>query len=149
MQSKQMSTINFSRQIADRLGIDEATATLATTKTLAIIKAVGDKELMSKISAAISGTAEKADAGSMASSPDDPDGGGQLDQISEMEPDDIGDSRGRGAGLGSALATAGLSADKMGGFVTGLVQFVRDNAGSDVADQLLKKVPMLKSMIEV
>ncbi|WP_372715751.1 hypothetical protein [Novipirellula sp.] len=60
-----MSTKNFIQQIADRLDIDKATVTLATTKTLAIIKAVGDKGLMSKIEAAISGTAKKADAGSI------------------------------------------------------------------------------------
>ncbi len=121
---------------------------MAIDKTMAIVKVKGGEDLFSKISSSIVGATKSGKAGSISATSEVPGGSGQLDQISAMEPDEIGGSLGRAEGLASALATSGLAVDKMADFTSMFVDFVCEKAGDAVAGQMLKKVAMIKGMMK-
>lgn len=135
------------QQLVDRLGIDADTAQGATGKAMALIKENAGDDLFAKISAAIPGISEAAEAGQAGSEPATEGGGGLLGSISSMASSVLGGSAGDTVGLASMLSSSGLKGDQIGGFVTTIVEFLKDKLGDEMVDQLLAKVPMLKTLV--
>lgn len=136
------------QQLIDKLGIDQDTATSATNKAMALVKQQAGDDLFSKISGAIPGAGEAADAGGGDEpSEDSTGGGGLLGSIAGMASGVLGGSGSDAVGLASALGATGLSTDQLGGFVTTVIEFLKDKLGDETVDQLLAKVPMLKMLV--
>ncbi|TWT50709.1 hypothetical protein Pla22_34520 [Rubripirellula amarantea] len=133
-------------QLTSKLGIDESVANLATGKAMAMVKQHAGDDLFAKISSAIPGAADIAS--SAASDAAEPvEGGGMLGKLAGMASSALGGSAGGGLELGAALTSAGVEPDKMGGFVTMLIQFLKDKVGDEVTEQILAKFPMLKTLL--
>jgi hypothetical protein len=134
-------------QLTTKLGIDAETARDASSKAMALLKDnVGD-DLFAKISAAIPGSSESAAVGAEASTAGDGGKGGLLGSIADMASGVLGGSVKDAADLASSLGDSGLSTDQIGSFVTTILEFLRDKLGDETVDQLLAKVPMLKSLV--
>ena len=135
------------KQLTDKLGIDASVASNATNQAMAMVKQQAGDDLFSKITSAIPGASEAADAGSAAEASEDQGGGGLLGSISSMASGMLGGSAGGAMGLASVLGSSGLGADKIGGFATTIIAFLKDKLGDETVDQILEKVPMLKSLV--
>lgn len=136
------------QQLTSKLGIDASVATAATGKAMAMVKEHAGDDLFEKISAAIPGASETAAQGAAQPAAASAEtGGGMLGQLAGMASSVLGGSAGGGLEIGAALSAAGLSADKMGDFATTLVEFLKDKVGDDVTEQILGKIPMLKSLL--
>jgi hypothetical protein len=134
------------QQLTAKLGIDESVAQAATGKAMAMVKEnVGD-DLFNKISSAVPGASDVADAGAEEPLPSE-GGGGMLGSLASMASSALGGSAGSGLELGAALGDAGLPTDQMGSFVSTIVAFLKDKVGDEVMDQVLAKFPMLKTLI--
>ncbi len=133
------------KQITSQLGIDESIATTATQKAMAMIKDQAGDDLFGKISAAIPGAEDVASAG--AADGGASAGGGMLGKLAGMASSAMGGSAGGGLELASMLSGAGVDKDKMGGFVTMIIDFLKARAGDEVMDQVLAKFPMLKTLL--
>jgi hypothetical protein len=142
-----MAIEDLIQQLADKIGIDESVAKMATGKTMAMVKSVGGDDLFAKISDAIPGAAQLADTESAPDAPQAESGGGLLGTLTGLASSVLGGSAGEAMGLTSALNDAGIGMDKMSGFVSTIIEFIKDKAGEEVTDQLLSKVPMLKSIL--
>ena len=131
------------QQLTSKLGIDASVAKGATEKAMAMVKEhVGD-DIFSKISSAIPGASDAASQGAAPAS----GGGGMLGKLAGMASSALGGSAGGGLELASSLTSAGVGTDKLGGFVSMLVEFIKEKAGKEVMDQVLAKFPMLKTLI--
>ncbi len=131
-------------QLTSKLGIDPSVASAATDKAMALVKQHAGDDLFSKISAAIPGATEAAQQGASAEASD---AGGMLGKLAGMASSALGGSAGGGLELGAALSSAGLDADKMGGFVAMIIEFLKDKVGDDVMEQVIAKFPMLKTLL--
>lgn len=133
------------KQLTSQLGIDESVAKNAAGKAMAMVKSHAGDDLFSKISSAVPGVEE------MAAADDDdaaePAGGGMLGKLAGMASSAIGGKAGGGLEIASALTSTGLGTDQVGGFMTMLVNFLKEKVGSEVMDQVLGKFPMLKTLI--
>ncbi|KAA1259515.1 hypothetical protein LF1_20490 [Rubripirellula obstinata] len=134
------------QQLTAKLGIDESVAQAATGKAMAMVKANVGEDLFSKISSAVPGASDVADAGAEEALPSE-GGGGMLGSLAGMASKALGGSAGSGLELGAALGDAGLPTDQMGSFVSTIVEFLKDKVGDEVMDQVLAKFPMLKTLI--
>ncbi len=135
------------QQLVDKLGIDASTANAATGKAMALVKQHAGDDLFSKITSAIPGAGEAADSAADQPSQQAEGGGGLLGSIAGMASSVLGGSAGDAAGLASALGSTGLKADQIGGFLTTVIDFLNDKVGKETVDQILAKVPMLKSLV--
>ncbi len=134
------------QQLTSKLGIDAAVAKGATDKAMAIVKQHAGDDIFNKISSAIPGASEAASHGS-APAAEANEGGGMLGKLASMASSALGGSAGGGLELASSLTSAGVGTDKLGTFVTMLVDFIKEKAGKEVMDQVLAKFPMLKSLL--
>ncbi|MGB7323649.1 MAG: DUF2780 domain-containing protein [Rubripirellula sp.] len=134
-------------QLTGKLGIDESVANAATGKALAMVKQHAGDDLFGKIASAIPGASEAAESGAVANEPAGGGGGGMLGKLAGMASGALGGSAGGGLELGAALSSAGIESDKMGGFMTTVIAFLKEKAGSEVMDQVLAKFPMLKTLL--
>lgn len=136
------------KQITSQLGIDESVATGATQKAMAMVKEHAGDDLFGKISSAIPGAADAASAGAQEAAGGAAEaGGGMFGKLAGMASSALGGSAGGGLELASSLSSAGVDSDKMGGFVTMVVGYLKENVGDEVMDQVLAKFPMLKSLL--
>ncbi|QDT06182.1 hypothetical protein K227x_45900 [Rubripirellula lacrimiformis] len=136
------------QQLISKLGIDESVANAATGKAMAMVKEHAGDELFGKIAAAVPGAVESAAAGSQdAAGGAAASGGGMLGKLAGMASSALGGSAGGGLELGAALSGAGLDSDKMGGFVSMVIAFLKEKAGDEVMEQVLNKFPMLKTLL--
>jgi hypothetical protein len=133
------------KQLMDKLGIDAETANAATGKAMALVKEHAGDDLFSKIAGAIPEAGEAAAAAG--DQPQQSAGGGLLGSIAEMASSVLGGSAGDAMGLAGALGSSGLKADQLAEFVSTLIEFLKDKLGDETVDQILAKVPMLKSML--
>ena len=133
------------KQLTDKLGVDSSIADAATGKAMAMIKEHAGGELFSKISSAIPGASEAADAGAQPA--EESGGGGLLGSLAGIASQAIGGSAGDALGMASSLGDAGLQADQMGGFAETVINFLKEEVGDEIVEQLLEKVPMLKGLI--
>ena len=134
------------QQLVDKLGIDAATASSASGKAMAMVKEHAGDDLFSKISGAVPGAGEAADAAA-AEPAEESGGGGLLGSIKTMASGMLGGSAGGAVGLASALGSSGLKADQIGGFASTVINFLKEKLGEGTVDQILAKVPMLKSLV--
>ena len=134
------------KQLTDRLGIDSATAKGVTGKAMGMIKENVDDSTFSKLSSSLPGLESLIGSANEGETADA--GGGMLGNLAGMASKMLGGSAGNSLELGTALAAKGLPMEKIGEFVTMLVQFIKENAGEQVLDQVLARFPMLKSVLD-
>ena len=134
------------QQLTSKLGIDPSVANAATEKAMALVKEHAGDDIFDKISSAIPGASEAAAQGAAAPA-DAASGGGMLGKLAGMASEALGGSAGGALELGSALSSAGLDTEQMGGFASTIIEYLKEKVGDDVVEQLLAKVPMLKSLI--
>lgn len=130
------------QQLTSKLGIDASVAQVATGKTMAMVKEHAGDELFDKISSMVPGASEAA-----ASDPEPAGGGGMLGSLAGMASSALGGSAGSGLELGTALSGAGLESDQIGGFVSMVIAFLKEKVGDEVMEQVLAKLPMLKTLL--
>lgn len=133
-------------QLTSKLGIDESVASAATGKAMAMVKEHAGDDLFSKISSAVPG-ADNIAAEGAAPAEEAEGGGGMLGALAGMASSALGGSAGEAMGLASSLGDAGLEAGQVGGFASTLMDFLKDKVGDEVLEQILAKVPMLKSLM--
>lgn len=133
--------------LTSKLGIDASVATAATGKAMAMVKEQAGDDLFNKISAAVPGVGEAAQQAAEEPAAAAAGGGGMLGKLAGMASGVLGGSAGSGLEMGAALSAAGLQTDQMGGFASTIVTFLKEKVGDEVMDQILSKVPMLKSLI--
>lgn len=135
------------KQLTSQLGIDESVATGATAKAMAMVKQHAGDDLFAKISSAIPGAADSASAGAETVAGGSDMAGGMLGKLAGMASSALGGSAGSGLELVSSLTSAGVDTDKLGGFVSMIVNYLKENVGDEVMDQVLAKFPMLKTLL--
>jgi len=135
------------QQLTSKFGIDASVATAATGKAMAMVKEYAGDDLFDKVSAAVPGVSEAAQQAAEAPAEAAAAGGGLLGKLAGMASNALGGSAGSGLELGAMLSSAGLQTDQISGFVSTIVDFLKEKVGDDVVDQILSKVPMLKSLI--
>lgn len=129
------------KQLTAQVGVDSATANQAVGTVMALLKKEGGSDLFGKIAAAIPGAQAAADA---TPAPTDASGGaGLLGSVVGM----LGGSAGKGFALAAALKALGIREDKLPSFANILLNFLKEKAGPDVVNQLIAKLPMLKSLM--
>lgn len=135
------------QQLTSKLGIDPSVAGNATNKAMAMLKEHAGDDLFGKISSAVPGASEAATQGAAEEGPDAGGGGGMLGKLAGMASSALGGSAGSGLELGAVLSGAGLTTDQLGGFVSTVVEFLKDKVGDEVMEQVLAKFPVLKSLL--
>lgn len=129
------------QQLTAQLGIDASTAKKAVGTVLSLLQSEGGEELFSKISAAIPGAASAAEE---TASPTESGGpAGILGTVAGM----LGGSAGKGFALASALKSIGVDEQDLAKFAGIVVDFLKQRLGPETVDQLLGKLPMLKSLL--
>ena len=136
------------KQLTGKFGVDASTATNLTAKTMEVVKENVGSELFSKISAAVPGLGDML-AGDAEGAPSKPaSSGGLMGMVTGLATSFLGKKAGSGLELGNILANAGISSDKLGGFLETIVEFIREKAGNEIVEQVLEKVPMLKALMK-
>lgn len=129
------------KQLTSQIGVDASTANKAVATVMSLLKKEGGDDLFSKIAAAIPGAQAAADT--TPAPTESAGGGGLLGSVMGM----LGGSAGKGLALAAALKGLGINEDKLGSFATIVIDFIKQKAGPDVVNQLIAKLPMLKSML--
>lgn len=133
----------FIKSAVSQLGIDESTATNATGTALGFLKnMLGDQfaEVADKLPGADQLIGETAPS-------HEPGDGGLLGTIKNAASSILGGGAGESMELIGALQKTGLSADQGSSFITMLINFIKEKVGPDVVNQIMSKLPMLKSMV--
>lgn len=134
------------QKLTGSLGLDESVAKTGLGKVLGMVKdQVGDdtyQQIADKVPGMDTFVAEQGEAETPTSA-----GGGLLGSIASKASGMLGGNAGKGLELTSALTSAGVSPDKLGGFVSTVVAFLREKAGDQVVDQVLGKFPLLKKVM--
>lgn len=132
--------------LTSKLGLDASTAGAGVNKIMALLKEnIGD-DLFGQIASSVMGAGEAAAAGE-ADSGGSPGGGGLLGKLTSMASSALGSKAGGGLEIASALASSGIDAEKLGPFVSTVVDFLKEKLGDDVVEQVLAKLPMLKTLL--
>ncbi|EMI42543.1 DUF2780 domain-containing protein [Rhodopirellula sp. SWK7] len=131
--------------ITGRLGIDSSIANAGVGKLMALLKDQVGGDLFNQIAGAVPGAEEAASQA--AESPEPAAGGGLLGKLSGMASAALGGNAGGGLEMASALASTGIDADKLGPFISTVVEFLKDKLGDDVVEQIMSKLPMLKTLL--
>ncbi len=131
-------------KLTSQLGIDSSVATKIAGQAMAMIKDKVSPEIFSQISAAVPGLSNAAESAEKAATSSS---GGMLGALSGVASKFLGNDAGEVMELGATLKSAGLEADQMGGFANTVIEFLKEKVGNDVIDQVLSKVPMLKSLL--
>ena len=135
-------------QLTSKLGIDASTAKAVTGKTMKALKDNVGGDVFSKISSAIPGVGDLISQFGESSSQQSAGGSSMLGKLAGMASSMLGSKAGGGLELGSMLAEAGLEPEKLGSFLTMIMDFIKDKAGTEVVDQVLEKFPMLKILLK-
>ncbi|MCM2371729.1 DUF2780 domain-containing protein [Aporhodopirellula aestuarii] len=131
--------------ITGRLGIDASVANDGLGKLMALVKEHVGSDLFDQIAGAVPGADDAASQAADSGTP--PAGGGLLGKLSGMASAALGGSAGGGLEIASALASCGIDAEKLGPFLSTVIEFLKDKLGDDVVEQLLSKFPMLKTLL--
>ncbi|MFG0291320.1 MAG: DUF2780 domain-containing protein [Rhodopirellula sp. JB044] len=131
--------------ITGRLGVDSSIANAGLGKLMALLKDQVGGDLFSQIAGAVPGAEEAASQA--AEDPAPAAGGGLLGKLSGMASAALGGNAGGGLEMASALASTGIDADKLGPFVSTVLEFLKEKLGDDVVEQIMSKLPMLKSVL--
>lgn len=129
----------FIKSVTGRLGMDEGTAKTAIGSILGLLKKEGDNEAVGTLIAKLPGAEALMRS---ASAPAETGKGGLLGKIGGM----VGGLGGGASGL-AALASSGLSGDKIKSFVTMFVDWAKGKVGADVVNKAIGSVPALKSLV--
>lgn len=129
------------KQLTSQIGIDSSSANKAVGTVMSLLKKEGGDDLFGKIAAAIPGAQAAADT--TPAPTESAGGGGLLGSVMGM----FGGSAGKGFALAAALKALGIKEDKLGSFATIVIDFIKQKAGADVVNQLVAKLPMLKSLL--
>lgn len=132
-------------KLTSQLGIDASTAKSATGKAMAMVKEQAGDDLFSKISGMVPGLGEAAEEGAAAQ--EDSGGGGLMGAIGGIAGGLLGGTAGDAAKMTQGLADSGLDPGQMGGFVSTVIEFLKEKLGDDMIEQLLAKVPALKGLM--
>lgn len=128
--------------VTSQLGVGEAESKSATSGIMDFIKEQLDDSSFSDLIGKLPGAEEfMAEQQSAAASPDA--GGGLLGSLTSMAGSLMG---GKGAGIAgvvAAIAASGISVDKAGGFLTMLINFIKEKLGNDGFSELAAKIPDL------
>lgn len=135
-------------QLTSKLGIDASTAKSATGKTLKALEDNVGGDLFSKISSSIPGVGDLISQFGESGSQGSAGGSSMLGKLAGMASSMLGEKAGSGLELGTTLAEAGLKPEKLGSFLTMIMDFIKDKAGAEVVDQVLEKFPMLKMLLK-
>jgi hypothetical protein len=123
-------------QMAGKLGISPAAATAGAGGLMNLIKEHAGAADAGKITAAVPGLADAA-----AKAPSG--GGGLLGQLGGM----LGGGAGGVGALAGILGKAGISPDKIPGFVGTFVEFLKSHVSMDMLKGVLAKVGPLKDFL--
>ncbi|MCW5697103.1 MAG: DUF2780 domain-containing protein [Bauldia sp.] len=128
----------FIKLATDKLGIDSSTATGAVGALLGLIKKEGDPGAVGDLFSKLPG------ASALAGAPAEGGGGGLVGKIGGM----LGGLVGGGGGEGIAgLAASGLSPDKVPGFVSTFIDWIKQKVGPDIVDRIVSSIPALKAIV--
>lgn len=127
----------FIQSAATKLGINENQAKSATGGVLNFLKDQGDGQDVDALIAKMPGA---EDVMQSTASAEGGGGGGMLGGI--------GSKLGGAGGAMEALQGSGLDAGHAKSFVTMLVDYAKQKAGPEQVEQVLAKVPALKSMMQ-
>jgi hypothetical protein len=129
------------KQLTSQIGIDPSTANKAVATVLSMLKQEGGDDLFSKIASAIPGA--QAAAATTPAPTESAGGAGLLGSVMGM----LGGSAGKGLALAAALKALGIDENKIGSFASIVIDFIKQKAGPDVVNELIAKLPMLKSIL--
>lgn len=133
--------------ITKQLGIDSSIANAGVSKTMAMLKENAGDDLFGKIAGAIPGASEAAQSGADTASGAVAGGGGMLGKLAGMASAALGGKAGGGLEMASALASTGIDSEKLGPFVKMVFEFLKEKLGDEMVDEILSKVPMLKTLL--
>jgi hypothetical protein len=131
----------FISSAVKNLGISESVAKTSTSHVLKFIQGKlggGDfSSLLEKLpgASALMGSAEEEKSAG---------GGGLFGGLASAASSLVGGSAGEGLELAGKLKDSGLDADKVGGFASQLIGFIKEKAGGELVDKIVSAVPMLK-----
>ncbi|TWT66447.1 DUF2780 domain-containing protein [Allorhodopirellula solitaria] len=128
--------------ISSQLGIDSKTANAALSRVMALLKSQIGSQLFAQVAGAVPG-AEKA----AAEAPDPAAGGGLLGKLTSSVSSMFGGKSGAGMEMASALASTGVDVDKIGPMLKTVFAFLREKLGDETVEQIIAKLPMLKSLM--
>lgn len=120
-------------QVADRVGIDPATAEKAIGMMLAFLQKEGDGDAVAKMIAAIPGAADLAANASGG-------GGGMLGGLMSAMGGGV-------MALGQQLMSQGLGMGEITGLARETMAVARQYAGADVVDEVVASVPGLSQFV--
>lgn len=120
-------------QVADRVGIDPATAEKAIGMMLAFLQKEGDGDAVQRMIAAIPGAADLAANASGG-------GGGLLGGLMSAMGGGV-------MALGQQLMSQGLGMGEITGLARETMAVAREHAGADVVDQVVASVPGLGQFV--
>lgn len=120
-------------QVADRVGIDPATAEKAIGLMLAFLQKEGDSDAVARMIAAIPGAADLAANASGG-------GGGMLGGLMSAMGGGV-------MALGQQLMSQGLGMGEITGLARETMAVAREHAGADVVDQVVASVPGLGQFV--
>ncbi len=120
-------------QVADRVGIDPATAEKAIGMMLAFLQKEGDSDAVARMIAAIPGAADLAANASGG-------GGGLLGGLMSAMGGGV-------MALGQQLMSQGLGMGEITGLARETMAVAREHAGADVVDQVVASVPGLGQFV--
>ncbi|TWU41607.1 hypothetical protein Q31b_30580 [Novipirellula aureliae] len=132
------------QKLTTQLGIPAGVANAAIGQAMAMLKEKVGDDLFSKVSGAIPGAENAASAAKDAATSSS---GGMMGALSGAASKMFGGGAGEAMELGASLKSAGLNSDQMGGFAQTLIDFIKDKLGDEVLEQILAKVPMLKTLV--
>lgn len=124
-------------QMAGKLGISPSAATAGAGGLLNMIKEHAGAAELGKITSAIPGLGDVISKAPAAG------GGGLLGKVGGM----LGGGAGEAGALMGMLGKAGISADKIPGFVTTFIDFLKSHVSIDTLKGVLAKVGPLKNFL--
>jgi len=134
------------QRIVQQLGLDPSVANAGISKTMAMLKGQVGDDLFGQVSEAIPGAAEAASSGAEDASGTSAEGG-LLGKLAGMASAALGDKAGGGLELASALSAVGIDSDQLSPFIKTVVDFLQENLDDDLVNQILSKLPMLKTLL--
>lgn len=132
----------FISMVTDKLGIGETESRSATGGILKMLKDQLDDSTFGRVlekipgADALLGEAEAAPA-------EESGGGGLLGSLTSMAGGLLGGGKGGAAGIASALVGSGIGMDKVPGFLSTLMEFLKDKLGDEMFGSLASKLPDL------
>ena len=135
----------FIETITSKLGISESVASSATGNVLDFVKEnVGGSDFSSLLEK-LPGASDLVGKSAEEAAPDT--GGGLMSGLSKVASSVVGGQAGDAANLMGKLQESGLDAEQSGSFVTQIMGFIKDKAGSDLVEKLAGQIPLLKQFL--